>query len=293
MSDNAPVPKWFRFKPTGEELITRLNLKTQGKESELDSHIAEIDHICKWEPWELPFMSKMDPNNGEWWFLCRPDYKNSHSNRSNRRTKTGHWKITGKERNIKDCNGRKRILVFYEGPSPGKRTDWVLHEYYSLQPNISVSLQKSAYVICQLKRKYHEKGDTPDCSECELSPTSEMASDLGNSLVSAPTTPVNNFISSPQHQLCSPELCNIVQALFDEDMPEFSCDKIEKCYGEFLNLVSAHPGEYNSGETNITYNSPNMSDSSKSSYVDGPVSNDTHTIGVKERVNHHRSLAVG
>ncbi|XP_062091252.1 protein NTM1-like 9 isoform X2 [Humulus lupulus] len=262
MSDYVPVwvrppCPFFKFKPTEEELITHLNLKTLGKESDLDSYIAEVDHICKWQPWELPHFSKIESKT-EWWFLCRPDYKNSHSNRSNRTTKTGYWKKTGRECNTKGCDGRKRILVFHDGSSSGKRTDWVLHEYYSLQPNVAFSLQKPDYVICRLKRKHQEKGQ----NECE------MASDLGNPLVSTTPTTVN-VISSPQQQR-SPELCN-TEALPDEDiwalidMPEFSWNELEKC------LVSAE----------ITYNSSNMRDPSMSLH-DGPLSRDTQAVEINE-----------
>ncbi|KAM6583726.1 hypothetical protein CsatB_010728 [Cannabis sativa] len=284
-------PSFFKFKPTEEELIAHLNLKTMEMESDLDSCIAQIDHFCEWQPWELPPLSKME-SNMEWWFLCRPNYKNRHNNRSNRTTKTGFWKKTGKERKTKGCNGRKRILVFHEGTSPGKRTNWVLHEYYSLQPDIAFSLQKPAYVICRLKLKNHENGQNEDA---EKSPISEIENDVENLLESTTTTPVNcqdevnNDVSSlQQQQLFSlEELCK-EQQLFS---PEELCNEIPKLSSDDIKEILSF---LRFGETtNITYNSSNMRDSSKNSYLDSQVTNDTHTVGIEERVNHHRSLAVG
>lgn len=51
-----------------------------------------------------------------------------------RTTGKGTWKITGKEREIKDqdtkeCIGKKKTLV-YKGPTPGEKTNWVIHLYY-------------------------------------------------------------------------------------------------------------------------------------------------------------------
>ena len=69
-----------------------------------------------------------------WWFVSVIDYKYSNSKRLNRTTKTGFWKITGKGQKIKGLGG-KRILVFHQGPTPGKGTDWVMHEYYAESEN--------------------------------------------------------------------------------------------------------------------------------------------------------------
>ncbi|PON49440.1 NAC domain containing protein [Parasponia andersonii] len=288
---SAVLRGWFKLHPTHKEIISYLKLKIRGMYSEIDSYIAEVD-FCKCEPWELPSKSKMGSNNGEWFFLRRPDYKYANSNRSNRTTGTGYWKKTGPERKTKGCIGRKRVLVFYEGPPPGKRTDWVMHEYYFPQPDIPFRLQKPPYVFCHLKLKPQEmdhNADTPDRGNDE--PSGEIMSDLGNPFATA-TIPVGlcleevdleSFFQSP-HLLDSQFIEQNLEFLLDNEMePPFEADKSEENFSECLNSLTVFPEENNDGTTTDNpFNSSGLSDSSKLC-LNGPVFGDTNIERNNER----------
>ncbi|XP_010029941.2 protein NTM1-like 9 [Eucalyptus grandis] len=161
------LPPGFRFHATDEELLLLyLKPKILGQLDEpYYNIIPEID-LCEWEPCQLPAMFDCMLKGKELFFYCRVKHKYLNSRRSDRTTRTGYWKVTGKERAImsEDTNeqiGIKKTLVFYEGRVPhGKRTDWVMHEYHLNSKHLGSNHNEGEmlpYVACRIKNKKNKK----------------------------------------------------------------------------------------------------------------------------------------
>ncbi|XP_050238610.1 NAC domain-containing protein 86 [Mercurialis annua] len=149
----APVglPPGFRFHPTDEELVNYyLKRKISGQEIELDI-IPEVD-LYKCEPWELAEKSFLPSRDPEWYFFGPRDRKYPNGFRTNRATRGGYWKSTGKDRRVNSQNtaiGMKKTLVYYRGRAPqGIRTDWVMHEY-----RLDTSAIQDCYALCRVFKK--------------------------------------------------------------------------------------------------------------------------------------------
>ena len=155
-SEQIDLPPGFRFHPTDEELISYY-LRPKVLNTFFSAiAIGEVD-LNKVEPWDLPckfssfftfciflcFFSfnhcfhggtgKAKIGEKEWYFFCVRDRKYPTGLRTNRATKAGYWKATGKDKEIfkeKCIVGMKKTLVFYKGRAPkGVKTNWVMHEY--------------------------------------------------------------------------------------------------------------------------------------------------------------------
>ncbi|PWA67250.1 No apical meristem (NAM) protein [Artemisia annua] len=155
----APVslPPGFRFHPTDEELVAYyLKRKINGRKIELEV-IPEVD-LYKCEPWDLPGKSLLPSKDLEWYFFSPRDRKYPNGSRTNRATKGGYWKATGKDRNVNSQSravGMKKTLVYYRGRAPhGARSDWVMHEYRLDEKECeSESGLKDAYSLCRVFKK--------------------------------------------------------------------------------------------------------------------------------------------
>ncbi|KAL6290627.1 hypothetical protein ACE6H2_008137 [Prunus campanulata] len=175
----VPVPLGFRFHPTDEELVDHyLKNKRQDRDFNVNHIIPEID-ICKYDPWDIPgllFTEQDSPyHDMEWFFFSRRDYKYINSNRSNRATPHGSWKITGKERMIRARGsnaviGTKRTMTFYErGVLKSKKTNWVMHEYSEASPD--PQLAERDFVLYRLKKNPDK--DTSVFAAADVTPESQ------------------------------------------------------------------------------------------------------------------------
>ncbi|KAJ8761272.1 hypothetical protein K2173_001328 [Erythroxylum novogranatense] len=158
----APVslPPGFRFHPTDEELVAYyLDRKINGRTIELEI-IPEVD-LYKCEPWDLPDKSFLPGKDMEWYFYSPRDKKYPNGSRTNRATRAGYWKATGKDRAVHSHKlqvGMKKTLVYYRGRAPhGIRTSWVMHEYrlvdsFSTATAAAATL-KDSYALCRVFKK--------------------------------------------------------------------------------------------------------------------------------------------
>ncbi|PON49477.1 NAC domain containing protein [Parasponia andersonii] len=153
------LPPGFRFHPTDEELVAYyLDRKITGQTIELEI-IPEVD-LYKCEPWDLPDKSYLPSKDMEWYFYSPRDRKYPNGSRTNRATRAGYWKATGKDRPVHSQRrpvGMKKTLVYYRGRAPhGIRTNWVMHEYRlvddSLCGTVSSTL-KDSYALCRVFKK--------------------------------------------------------------------------------------------------------------------------------------------
>ncbi|KAK1370769.1 NAC domain-containing protein [Heracleum sosnowskyi] len=157
----APVslPPGFRFHPTDEELVAYyLKRKINGGKIELEV-IREVD-LYKCEPWDLPGKSLLPSKDLEWYFFSPRDRKYPNGSRTNRATRAGYWKATGKDRKVNSqmrAVGMKKTLVYYRGRAPhGLRSDWVMHEYRldERECETASGLQmQDAYALCRIFKK--------------------------------------------------------------------------------------------------------------------------------------------
>ncbi|EPS63665.1 hypothetical protein M569_11120 [Genlisea aurea] len=153
--EKQPSPG-FRFHPTDEELVSYyLTNKMNHPNNFNASAIADVD-LNKSEPWDLPGKAKMGEN--EWYFFSLRDRKYPTGVRTNRATRIGYWKTTGKDKEIYRCKtweliGMKKTLVFYTGRAPkGDKTNWVMHEYRKLFDS-ALRLEQTEWVVCRVFQK--------------------------------------------------------------------------------------------------------------------------------------------
>ncbi|XP_042429350.1 uncharacterized protein LOC122016187 [Zingiber officinale] len=163
------LPPGFRFHPNDHELVCHYLSR---KVSDQERTMVEVDlHVQ--EPWELPDAAKLGAD--EWYFFSFRDRKYATGSRTNRATKSGYWKATGKDRAVSDpatgaAVGMRKTLVFYRGRAPnGAKTNWVMHEFRLETPR---SAPKEDWVLCRVFEKRKGERDQGGESATEGTPTS-------------------------------------------------------------------------------------------------------------------------
>ncbi|KAK3122929.1 hypothetical protein QOZ80_8AG0620520 [Eleusine coracana subsp. coracana] len=188
----AIMPPGFRFHPRDDELVLDYLLQKLSGRDHSNGGVAMVNvDLNKCEPWELPEESCVDGRN-EWYFFSLRDRKYTTGDRTNRATRSGYWKATGKDRaivadDIATTVGMRKTLVFYRGRAPkGRKTEWVMHEF-RLEPRLlqlgrdQHGLGKEDWVLCKVF--YKSKTITPrppseDQAGMPLSEPDLMASPL-------------------------------------------------------------------------------------------------------------------
>lgn len=173
----STLPPGFRFYPSDEELVCHYLYKKVANERISEGTLVEVD-LHNHEPWELPDVAKLSAT--EWYFFSFRDRKYATGSRTNRATKTGYWKATGKDRTVYDAStraivGMRKTLVFYLGRAPnGAKTGWVMHEFRLETPQ---SPPKEDWVLCRVfhKRKGETEQDNIGSSSPTPGPSSSMA----------------------------------------------------------------------------------------------------------------------
>ncbi|CAN4127575.1 unnamed protein product [Withania somnifera] len=157
MNSFTHVPPGFRFHPTDEELVDYyLRKKIAAKRIDLDV-IKEID-LYKIEPWDLQELCKIgSEEQSEWYFFSHKDKKYPTGTRTNRATKAGFWKATGRDKAIyrKHCLiGMRKTLVFYKGRAPnGQKSDYIMHEYRLETNENGNTTQAKGWAVCRVFKK--------------------------------------------------------------------------------------------------------------------------------------------
>lgn len=100
----------------------------------------------------------MKAGNNQWFFFSPRDRKYPNGASSNRATRLGYWKATGKDQIITYSSlniGVKKILVFSRGRAPnGERTDWMMHEYTLHEEELKRCQNvQDCYALCKVFKK--------------------------------------------------------------------------------------------------------------------------------------------
>ncbi|KAL5791453.1 hypothetical protein ACOSP7_000047 [Xanthoceras sorbifolium] len=253
----ASLPPGFRFHPTDEELVGYyLKRKVEGLEIELE--VIPVIDLYKFDPWELPEKSFLPKRDMEWFFFCPRDRKYPNGSRTNRATKAGYWKATGKDRKVvcqsASVTGYRKTLVFYRGRAPlGDRTDWVMHEYRICDDHTQGSpIFQGAFALCRVIKKNENAQKTSHSSGEQKAKRVESSS----SIVDLTSTKVSNEPLSISGDISSQASC-----LYNES--RYSSPITSPCPYEVTTIPESEPAPVETNPASIWVSPDLILDSSK------------------------------
>ncbi|KAJ1289651.1 hypothetical protein BS78_02G180900 [Paspalum vaginatum] len=171
---------------------------------------------------------------GGGYFFCRRSVKFPSGLRTNRATRAGYWKSTGRDRVVLSSRARgggpvgvRKTLVFYRGRAPrGDKTGWAMHEYRLLHGHgyaasssalpvlATTGAHQSEWVICRLftRKAVGETTTTSHLLEQETAIALHAPPPHDHVQESEPpqidgcgggkTTPAGSAASDPEHANC-------------------------------------------------------------------------------------------
>ncbi|VAH34593.1 unnamed protein product [Triticum turgidum subsp. durum] len=169
----STLPPGFRFYPSDQELVCHYLCKKVTNERASQGTLVEV--------WARADVAKLTAS--EWYFFSFRDRKYATGSRTNRATKTGYWKATGKDREVRSpatraVVGMRKTLVFYQGRAPnGSKTSWVMHEFRLDSPHLP---PREDWVLCRVfqKQKVDGEQDNARSSSPTFAGSSQAAQEL-------------------------------------------------------------------------------------------------------------------
>ncbi|PWA86032.1 NAC domain-containing protein [Artemisia annua] len=160
----------YRFCPTDVELIVNyLKPKIDTGRRHPNCRYYEVN-IYDYDPDELTAKPEYRSCENKWYFLTSRERKHPNGTRSNRKTKSGStWKASGKGKpQYDDMNrvvGSKKCLFHLD--EKGNKTDWLMHEYTTDNPNIPIGSQEqkedinklTQWVLCKIYKKQKKRAN--------------------------------------------------------------------------------------------------------------------------------------
>ncbi|KAK2441922.1 NAC domain-containing protein [Trifolium repens] len=200
------------FNPTEQDLIENfLKRKICGERTTIDFKEIELNNF---EPWDLPDMCKVSGKQQTAWFFYTKKDKSylDGSSSTNRSTKKGSWRTTGKDKEIwkrQTLIGMRKIMTFYEKPLKQKHiSEWLIHEYRVAQ----TTEKDKGWVLCKLFKKERKLTDDKGATSVdkreknaleeltEASPPLEADTATLDSLVTSLSNPSQIIFDQSIHQ---------------------------------------------------------------------------------------------